>query len=91
MEYMMTSPEPSVDGFDEEGHPVFAQETRSSEDRERINALQTIVKKTVLEYMDLFYNGKAVSSRTVSIVYGTEDHAGILQERGIDDWTKQIM
>ncbi|MBR0477500.1 MAG: hypothetical protein IJJ24_00220 [Solobacterium sp.] len=91
MEYMMTSPEPSVDGFDEEGHPVFAQETRSSEDRERINALQTIVKKTVLEYMDLFYNGKAVSPRTVSIVYGTEDHAGILQERGIDDWTKQIM
>ena len=91
MEYMMTSPDPSVDGFDEEGSPVLAKETRSRKDRERAFVLQEIVRKTVLEYLDLFYNGEVVCPRTVSNIYGTEDHAGILQERGTDDWTKQEM
>ncbi|MBR2726830.1 MAG: hypothetical protein IKD71_02905, partial [Solobacterium sp.] len=78
MEYMMTSPEPSVDGFDEEGHPVFSRETRTAEDRKRIRELQEIVKKTVLEYLMVFNDNEIVEPETVSTVYGTEDHTGIL-------------
>ena len=89
MEYIMTSPEPSLDRFDEEGKPVFAKESRSDKDLRQITAIQTKIVQLFKEYLRLFgeLNGE-IDSTLLPKLYAAEGYHGIIRERGFDDWIK---
>lgn len=53
LETILTSPEPSVNGFDEEGKPVFAAETRRERDIECILSMQQGVLDYFSDYLSL--------------------------------------
>lgn len=53
LETLLTSPEPSVDGFDENGNPVFAKETRSEKDIECVMKAQDGIVEYVKKYLKI--------------------------------------
>ncbi|MBQ1332635.1 MAG: hypothetical protein IIY36_06845 [Lachnospiraceae bacterium] len=88
MEYIMTSPEPSVDRFDGNGRPVFAGETRTAEELEKIGRITDRIRKFLTDWLQLFYeDGAAVSAEMVEELY---DAAGIqgIAGQAYDDWSK---
>ena len=88
MEYIMTSPEPSVDRFDGNGRPVFAEETRTAEELEKIGRITDRIRKFLTDWLQLFYeDGAAVSAEMVEELY---DAAGIqgIAGQAYDDWSK---
>ncbi len=90
MEYIMTSPEPSLDHFDDEGKPVFAEETRSEKDLQQIAKIQKRITDIYSEYLKLFskQTGRIDNSLPPKL-YAAEGYHGIVRERGFDDWIKQ--
>lgn len=89
MEYIMTSPEPSLDHFDEEGNPVFAEESRSEKDLRQIAAIQAKIVQLFKEYLRLFgeLTGE-IDNTLLPKLYAAEEYHGIIRERGFDDWIK---
>ena len=53
LETLLTSPEPSVDGFDENGNPVFAKETRSDRDIKCVMKAQDGIVEYVKKYLKI--------------------------------------
>ena len=92
MEYIMTSPEPSLTGFTEDGLPLFAEEVRHASDLERIAVVQEEVRKLVTVFLERFYRpGTEIDPALAAAMYSAEGIHGILKERGFDDWTGQTI
>ncbi|MBR3151069.1 MAG: hypothetical protein IKF46_03715 [Erysipelotrichaceae bacterium] len=90
MEYIMTSPEPSLDHFDDEGKPVFAEETRSEKDLQQIAGIQKRIMDIYSEYLKLFSKQTGLIDDSLPPkLYAAEGYHGIVRERGFDDWIKQ--
>ena len=53
IEVFMTSPEPSVDGFDSAGHPVFEQEQRNMAEIESVRRVHEDILRLMEEWLDL--------------------------------------
>ena len=84
----MTSPEPSVDRFDGDGRPVFAAETRTAEELEKIGRITDRIREFLTDWLQLFYKGgTSVSAEMVEELY---DAAGIqgIAGQAYDDWSK---
>ena len=54
LERYLTSGEPSLDGFDEDGDPVFAGEVRSEDELDQISSIQGHVLEFVRWFINLF-------------------------------------
>lgn len=53
LETVMTSPEPSVIGFDERGRPLYSEETRSAENMESVRQVQEGIERYFREYLEI--------------------------------------
>ncbi|MBR0213663.1 MAG: hypothetical protein IJL95_02950 [Solobacterium sp.] len=53
IEVFMTSPEPSVDGFDSAGHPVFEKEQRNMAEIESVRRVHEDILRLMEEWLDL--------------------------------------
>lgn len=62
LETLLTSPYPSIEEFDSEGHPIYAKETRS----ERDIACFIRAQRGILEYTDRFLKVCPISERHVN-------------------------
>ena len=89
MEYIMTSPEPSVDRFDRNGDPVFAEETRTPEQLAEIGRMQDAIRAFMAEFLDLCpEDGLAISPAVLEELFDAAGVQGILT-KGYDDWSKK--
>ena len=91
VEIFMTSPEPSVDGFDPAGHPVFEKEQRNMTEIECIRRVHETVLKLMDQWLD-FCGGKIIPVRSdladsIYELYGKQTF-GI---RFYDSWIKREM
>ena len=90
MEYIMTSPDPSLDHFDEEGEPVYAEEVRSPEQLQRIAVVQETILRLGNEFFTRFYSADSqIRPIIAERMYAAEGYHGIINERSYDDWIKQ--
>ena len=55
LEPIMTSLEPSVFGFDENGKPIFESEPRTILEKERVKRAQDIIMNYFIEFMQYYY------------------------------------
>ena len=53
LETILTSPDPSLNGFDENGNPLFANETRTAENIKCILHVQNGIKDYIEKYVSI--------------------------------------
>lgn len=100
METFLTSCEPSVSHFDENGKPVFSYQDRSRKELEYVSSMQKAVEEYFCELLNL--SGKisaektAVDSRFVDALFSMSDRAIVVNENSVlnhlrlmDDWRKK--
>ena len=89
MEFIMTSPEPSLDSFDEEGEPVFAAETRSEEERAMIEVIHDEIRQYFYAYRKLVgdeaFGRVVIAPALVETMYAAGGSEGI-RYSSFDDW-----
>ena len=88
MESLMTSPEPSLDGFSEEGEPVFAEEIRSPETLSRVKKAQDELIAFAETWLELFYDGIRIRPEFAAALYAAEGVHEI-EHTAFDDWLKK--
>lgn len=86
METVMTSPEPSLRTYTQDGEPVFQKEVRSEQEIRRITQMQEKIIQVCKEYLQQFYHpGWQINPDTAEEMYEAEGNCGIL--KGVyDDW-----
>ena len=89
MEFIMTSPEPSLDGFDEEGRPVFTHETRSKDEQKMIACIHDLIKTCFRDYIAVV-GAEALSRPVIAPGFAEAMYAAFGREglpcRSYDDW-----
>lgn len=94
MEIFMTSLQPSLKGFNNNGEPVFLKEKRTWEEREYIEKVQKEIFDYFNDYINLLYIdgqdiGQSLGSKMYSYLAESENNFGqeIINELDlIDDW-----
>lgn len=88
MEGVMTSPEPSVTEFSEDGTPVFAKEVRTEERLSEMKLVQDVVRAYVNDYFDLFYCcGDVIRPVIPEEIYAADGYHWVF-EGGFEDWVQ---
>ncbi|MBQ1524929.1 MAG: hypothetical protein IIZ55_07360, partial [Firmicutes bacterium] len=88
MEAVMTSPEPSLDHFSDDGSPVFSRETRSDAMLRQVGGVHSGIMSLAERFIRLFYEeGEVVSPGLTEVMYGAEGGHRLLRE-DFDDWMK---
>ena len=88
MEYIMTSPEPSLDGFDVDGNPVFAAETRMREDLDEVSRVHGMLRAFMTDFIERFYeDGFCVSREMIEWMFDAADLPET-PKQAYDDWSK---
>ena len=85
MEVFMSSPEPSLDRYDELGRPVFAREPRSAEEIRELQWVQDRMERFALDYFERCYRGGVIDSRVCEELYAADGCHRIFR-RSYDDW-----
>lgn len=100
METFLTSHEPSVSHFDENGRPVFSYQDRSQKELEYVSSMQRAVEDYFCELLDLlgdvFVKKSLVDNKLVDNMFSMCDQAIIIDENSVlnhlrlmDDWRKK--
>lgn len=94
IESILTAPEPSLECFDESGHPVFAEETRKYSEIKRLGNLHRIIRDY---FEDMLYmcNGQAVSAylidKLITIFLEADAEDADLSLTLRDDWMNHFV
>lgn len=98
IETVLTSPEPSVEEFDKEGHPVFNQETRQSRDIECSMKMQQGIIDYFTDYLMLVQKtkmniNKQLSMKILSIIHNisieaTDFLGSKIEDQFFNRWTE---
>lgn len=100
METFLTSYEPSVSHFDENGRPVFSYQDRSQKELEYVSSMQRAVEDYFCELLellgDVFVKKSLVDNKLVDNMFSMCDQAIIIDENSVlnhlrlmDDWCKK--
>lgn len=88
MEGVMTSPEPSVLSFSDDGRPVFAREVRPEERLRQMQLAQGVIREYLNDYFDLFYfPGDGIRSVVPEEIYAADGYHWVF-EWMYDDWVQ---
>lgn len=100
METFITSYEPSVSHFDENGNPVFSYQDRSQKELEYVSSMQRAVEEYFCELLDLLGEVSAEKSKVhngfTDSLFSMSDRAIVIDENSVlnhlrlmDDWRKK--
>ncbi len=86
MEKIMTSPEPSLRTYTEEGIPVFQKEVRSDKEINRVMDMQEVIRRICMMYLEMFAQpGWMIDPDLAEEMYAASGSRDIL--KGVyDDW-----
>ncbi|MBR2696760.1 MAG: hypothetical protein IKE48_04575 [Parasporobacterium sp.] len=86
MEYIMTSPEPSLKTFSEDGDPLFAPEIRDDESMKEIKEIHEMILQFSKEYIRLFFTDETViCADFAELLFCCGEYYGIMKA-AYDDW-----
>lgn len=74
LETLLTSPEASVDEFDEDGNPIFAKETRSDKDISCFMRAQDGITEYVMKYISICPEGERDINKKLDEIFLTQVH-----------------
>ena len=90
MESVLTSPEPSLDCYGEDGAPVFSEEVRSEEEFARIRIIKEALLGFAEEYIRLFWDGRSVIRPELPAAMYAAEHPHYVLRQAYDDWGKRF-
>ena len=86
MEYIMTSPEPALKAFSEDGKPLFSPEVRDREIMKEIKMIHEMILQFAEEYIHLFFTEETViRADTAELLFCSGDYYGMIKA-AYDDW-----
>ena len=86
MEYIMTSPEPALKAFSEDGNPLFSPEVRDEETMKEIKEIHEMILQFSKEYIRLFFTDETViGADFAELLFCCGDYYGMMKA-AYDDW-----